>query len=395
MCDFDGCSATFSQIRDLSVHKRIHTGEKPYVCDADGCNVAFRTSGHLVTHKRIHTGAKPYVCDVVGCNASFSQSSHLVTHKHIHTGTKPYVCDAVGCNAAFTRSGILAVHKRVHTGEKPYVCDVDGCDLKFAQSGHLITHKRAHTGEKPYVCNVDGCNAIFAQSSHLISHVRSHTGEKPYICDIDGCDVAFANSGSLKYHIQSMHSIEGVKRHKKQEDRVRTLLAEWDFVVDEEVTINVGRRDCVPDTNRQSARVDFVVVSCTSCILIVECDEAQHYWYELSCECSRMADVVTALRMAECVKPVYFLRYSPNGSFNIDGVKYSHLRRKIREDHLKARILDISNGPEPKQLLTIEYMFYDSEDGIPLVVTEEDYPSALAASVVPSQRLHNLTQTNQ
>jgi hypothetical protein len=187
-----------------------------------------------------------------------------------------------------------------------------------------------------------------------------------------------------------MHSVEGVKRQKKQENRVRTLLAEWGFVVDEEITINVGRNDCVSDTDRQCARVDFVVVSCTSCILIVECDEDQHYWYQVSCECSRMNDVTASLRIAQCIKPVYFLRYSPNGAFEIDGVRHSRVARHVREDHLKKRIMEISDGREPEQLLTIEYLFYDAEDDMPLVVMEGDYHEALAASVVPSPAPENL-----
>ena len=363
---------------------RIHTG-KPFVCSFNGCNATFAESGGLATHKRIHTGEKPFACNFNGCNAKFSQSSARNTHMRIHTGEKPFACTFKDCNANFSESGGLDRHMRTHTGAKPFVCDFKDCSSTFAQSGGLDRHMRTHTDARPFVCDFKDCNSTFAQKAHLNAHYRTHTGEKPFKCTFDECGSAFARSHHLKGHVQSMHSVEGVKRQKKQENRVRTLLQEWDFVVDEEIQINVARKDCVPDTDRQFARVDFMVVSCTSCILFVECDEEQHFWYEVSCECSRMADIVTALRIAGCEKAIHFLRYSPNGAFEIDGVRHSRVARTVREEHLKSRIQEISDGPEPEQLLTIEYLFYDAdEDDMPLVLMDDDYPAVLAASVVPS-----------
>lgn len=121
---------------DLPVSQHASTGNM-FVCDM--CSKRFAQRVYLVKHKRIHTGEKPYMCRV--CNKRFAQSGSLTTHKRTHTGERPYKCSM--CSKGFVDNAALSKHRRVHTGEKPFNCEI--CGKSFSQSSCLVKHRhRAH-----------------------------------------------------------------------------------------------------------------------------------------------------------------------------------------------------------------------------------------------------------
>ncbi|CAN0519530.1 unnamed protein product, partial [Scytosiphon promiscuus] len=167
-------------------------------------------------------------------------------------------------------------------------------------------------------CELEGCNSKFKNKNALSRHMDSHLGTKDQKCTFSDCDYASVRYDELVRH-RITHTPEGQIKKKKHEKRAKNFMKQLGYTIDCETTINAKLGMCLKDTNRYFSRIDSHVINCTSAILLVEVDEKQHSWYELKCEFSRMADVQASLAVAGITKPLYWIRYSPNGKYIVDG----------------------------------------------------------------------------
>ncbi|EXU99393.1 zinc-finger double domain protein [Metarhizium robertsii] len=161
---------------------------------------------------------KKWVCDGPSCNKRFVQKTHLDIHRRTHTGLKPYVCTKDNCGLTFSQRGNLKAnfektHMRRHTGEKPYSCSI--CGKTFAQRGNVRSHEETHKGLKPFICRLDDCNKSFSQLGNMKTHQNNF--HKETLKNLTSMFVKFVQLGEVPEEHQDL--FDYFKEHYKNSNK--------------------------------------------------------------------------------------------------------------------------------------------------------------------------------
>lgn len=109
--------------------------------------------------------------------------------------------------------------------------------------------------------------------------------------------------------------------------------------------------------------------------MFLKVDENQHrFGYDsmMSCDMKRMTDVqATVIQSDDDIPPIYWMRYNPN-TVHVDGVTV-RIPREDRHKHLIKQIKNVT----PSDVLRIEYMYYDTTNGVLDVFDNPEYSEYL------------------
>ncbi|NWZ27399.1 IKZF2 protein, partial [Asarcornis scutulata] len=204
------------KIQELSSEGGIRLPNGKLKCDV--CGMVCIGPNVLMVHKRSHTGERPFHCNQ--CGASFTQKGNLLRHIKLHSGEKPFKCPF--CSYACRRRDALTGHLRTHSGE-PAVSFLSCCFL----SRHSLV---LSTVGKPHKCNY--CGRSYKQRSSLEEHKeRCHN----YLQNVS----MEAAGQVMSHHVPPM---EDCKEQEPVMDNNISLVPFERPAVIEKLTSNMGKR---------------------------------------------------------------------------------------------------------------------------------------------------------
>ena len=189
------CKKCFELHTTYRKHLLVHT-ELTFQCET--CGHTSRSKQNYEIHKRKHTGEKPYVCEQ--CSSKFADLSSLIAHRKMHSGEAKVICTFCGKQIS-NRKNLKRHIAQMHSGRvKPvdpnyeFKLKCQLCDGRFSKLSNLNRHmKLKHTDppsdeevpapvkQTPETTN-DGLNNFIAPNFHNFSNFlfRQH-GQYPQL----------------------------------------------------------------------------------------------------------------------------------------------------------------------------------------------------------------------
>ncbi|XP_007250885.3 zinc finger protein 184 [Astyanax mexicanus] len=195
---------------DLELSSRGRPRKEKRVIKCEYCGRPFNHASAYIIHRRVHTGEKPFSCQI--CSRAFAQLSNLRSHMKVHNS--PKFLSMQQYNSLEKKTPVVKTvpqkEERVRPepreespnksrspsrrSRKPVACPI--CGKIFPYKSVLKIHLRIHSGEKPYTCRV--CGKAFTQACTVRVHERVHWSIKPFLCS--KCGKGFSQIGTLKAH---------------------------------------------------------------------------------------------------------------------------------------------------------------------------------------------------
>lgn len=366
-CTEPGCDKMFTQFANMQKHvNAVHLKIKDVACTEMGCGKVFTRLESMEKHvKAVHRKIKDIACTEPGCTKTFSEQGSLTKHvRSVHMGIRDVHCSDISCDKTFdTRQHMTEHYRAVHLGIKDFECTVKDCSQTFTTEQGMTAHiKAVHLGIREVICTETDCNQTFVTKQVMQKHVKAvHLGIKDIKCTDSNCDQMFSQMEHMRKHFICWHTVEGMQRKIKKQDKLKKIL-EQKFAVDTECRIRY-KNGCVPNPDRFYSRIDFHIQGITDYIVIVENDEFGHVNYLLSCELSRMDQISEAImksyndRGLDC-PPIVFIRFNCDAS-TINGIVHK-TTLKQRHGKLISYLEDVRTGQvEFTDPVNIVYMNYD------------------------------------
>ncbi|KAJ8949679.1 hypothetical protein NQ314_008140 [Rhamnusium bicolor] len=235
-CLIKGCKASYVQQWKLEIHKRKHTGERPFICDISDCSKAYTKQAHLKRHKcLVHEKSSEIMCDVKGCGLVLSNKYSLKRHMRKHTSNYAFTCSE--CSQGFQKKWQLNEHFYLHTGEPPFKavfysmlfldhkCII--CNKVFTTKTNLNQHSLCHIEESKrdiYRCPYIDCKRSYQYKKNLNYHIAAFHEKLKYEqikCTESGCETVLKSKKNLKQHILKVHNNipKKKKEHRPRKDK--------------------------------------------------------------------------------------------------------------------------------------------------------------------------------
>ncbi|NWS54167.1 IKZF2 protein, partial [Chunga burmeisteri] len=216
------------KIQELSSEGGIRLPNGKLKCDV--CGMVCIGPNVLMVHKRSHTGERPFHCNQ--CGASFTQKGNLLRHIKLHSGEKPFKCPF--CSYACRRRDALTGHLRTHSGELAlsslpscfFLCHY--CSSEAGGENNCVV--LVDLVGKPHKCNY--CGRSYKQRSSLEEHKeRCHN----YLQNVS----MEAAGQVMSHHVPPM---EDCKEQEPVMDNNISLVPFERPAVIEKLTSNMGKR---------------------------------------------------------------------------------------------------------------------------------------------------------